>query len=328
MQKSFQIVGSGSDLPGSPVPAREIERRANLPDGWIDQHTMVHVRHECTSPETLLTMAKRAAERALSDAKLDWSAIDLIIDGSTSRYQPIPCNAAVFQAAIGPAAEGIACFDVHATCLGFLTAVNVANSLLAVGDTRRVLIVCSEAPLLAVNWSDPESATLLGDGAAAVVLERTTPSGGLWFRQQTFGEFQSDCELRGGSHRLPAWQHTAENHADYQFDMNGPKLFQTALRKLHALVDQLLQQSQIDRTELLVIPHQASPRALELIRRRLGFREDQFINRAAETGNLAAASIPLLLDQLRRESSFPANRPLLLLGTSAGYSQAGMILVP
>ena len=129
------MVGRGSGLPGSPVPAREIERRANLPDGWIDQHTMVHVRHECTSPETLLTMAKRAAERALSDAKLDWSAIDLIIDGSTSRYQPIPCNAAVFQAAIGPAAEGIACFDVHATCLGFLTAVNVANSLLAVGDT-------------------------------------------------------------------------------------------------------------------------------------------------------------------------------------------------
>jgi 3-oxoacyl-[acyl-carrier-protein] synthase III len=63
-----------------------------------------------------------------------------------------------------------------------------------------------------------------------------------------------------------------------------------------------------------------------MVRRRLRFREDQFVNRVTRTGNLASASIPLLIDQLRREGQLKQPRRTLLLGTSAGYAQAGMIL--
>jgi 3-oxoacyl-[acyl-carrier-protein] synthase-3 len=62
------------------------------------------------------------------------------------------------------------------------------------------------------------------------------------------------------------------------------------------------------------------------MRRRLHFREDQFLNRAAQIGNLASASIPVLLDQLRREGTLKEGQRMLLVGTSAGYAQAGMIV--
>lgn len=308
------------------MSAEQIVQRAGIPAGWIAEHTQVEFRHECVAPESLLTMAVRAASRALEDASITWSQIDMIIDCSTSRHQPIPCNAAVLQAAIGNAAAGIPCVDVHGTCLGFLLGLNFANALLAAGDQRRILIVCSDAPLKAANWREPESATLLGDGAAAVILERTEPSTPWAFRHETFGQFRSDCELRGGGHALPAWNYSVEADADYRFHMDGPKLFQTALKLLPPLVDQLIARTEADRADLLVVPHQASPRALEMIRRRLRFREDQFVNRVTRTGNLASASIPLLIDQLRREGQFQQHRKVLLLGTSAGYAQAGMIL--
>lgn len=328
VRQHFCIVGSGSDLPGDPLSAADVERRAELPEGWIAKHTQVAFRHECVPPESLLSMAARAVSRALADAQLTLSEIDLIIDGSTSRHQPIPCNAAVLQAALGEAARGIPCVDVHGTCLGFILGLNIANALLGTGQYRRILIVCAEAPLTAANWHEAESATLLGDGAAAVVLERCEASAPWSFRHQTFSDCISDCEVRGGGHHLPAFRYTPENDADFRFHMDGPKLLQTALKRLPDLVRWLLDDARIERGEVLVIPHQASPRALSMIRRRLRLRENQFVDRAALTGNLAAASIPLLVDQLRRDGRLERGRPTLLLGTSAGYAQAGMIFVP
>lgn len=107
--------------------------------------------------------------------------------------------------------------------------------------------------------------------------------------------------------------------------MVGPKLFQTALKRLPALVDQLLTRTSFHRDELLVIPHQASPKALELIRRRLKFSTKNFLNVAADYGNMAAAGIPFVIDSLRQDDRLEAGQPVLLLGTSAGYSQAGVI---
>ncbi len=328
MPQYFKIIGTGSYLPGQPVSAAEVERRAGLPDCWIEEHTQVTYRHECQPPESLLTMGRNAAMSALKDAAVSWKEIDLIIDGSTSRHQPIPCNAAVLQSVLGSDAEGIPCLDVHGTCLGFLLGLNVANALLASGQHNRILLVSSESPLAAANWADPESATILGDGAAAVVLERTDPMTPWGFRHQTFSQYRDDCEVLGGGHHLPGFKYRPEDDLLYRFRMNGPKLFKTALRELPDLVDCLIDAAGIQRTELLVIPHQASPRALEMIRRRLELTEDQFVNRASHVGNMASASVPWLIDTLRREGRLKSGTQILAIGTAAGYAQAGMIFRP
>ncbi|MCA9097082.1 MAG: hypothetical protein KDA36_01805, partial [Planctomycetaceae bacterium] len=256
---------------------------------------------------------------------VEWSEIDLIIDASTSRHQPIPCNAAVLQSVLGPEVEGIPCLDVHGTCLGFLLGLNVANALLAAGQYRRILIACSESPLTAVNWSDPDSATILGDGAAAVVLEKAEERAPWSFQHETYSQFRDDCEVLGGGHHLPGFRYRPEDDLLYRFRMNGPKLYQTALRYLPKMVERLLFDAEIERSELMVVPHQASPRGLEMIRRRLGFTEDQFINRASQIGNMASASIPWLIDTLSREGTLTAGKKVLAIGTAAGYAQAGMI---
>lgn len=325
MWQHFEILGTGSFLPGPGVTATEIERRGRLPLGWIEQHTRVAMRHECAEPETLASMARQAIGRALEDAAASWSDIDLLIDCSTSRHQPIPCNAAILQSLFLPEADGISCMDVHGTCLGFLLGLNVANALLATGAYRRILLVASEAPLTAANWDEPESSTLLGDGAAAIVVGKREPIETYFFLHETFSEHVAECEVRGGGHTLPAFHYTTDVDQHYRFHMDGPRLFKTALMRLPPLVEQLLIESKVAVENVMFVPHQASPHAVEAVRRRLKVPTERFVNRARVTGNLASASIPLVLDQMRRERVISTGQAIMFLGTSAGYAQAGML---
>lgn len=335
MQQYFRILGSGIYLPPHKVSAEEIDQRLQKPSGWTATHAQVVTRYECRSPESIATMAGNAARKAVENAQVELSTIDLIIDCSTSLYQPIPCNAAVYQAQLGPSAAGIPCIDVHGTCLGFLLALNVANGLFAARAYRRVLIVASEAALAGVNWNEPESASLMSDGAAAFVLERsdaisqspTEPSSAVEdsvfaYRHQTFSEFLDACEVRSGAHRQGPFEYKPQNDADYRFHMHGSKLYRIARLKLPALVEQVLQQTCCPRQQVHIVPHQASPFAVESIRRLIEHPSERYYNRVAQMGNMVAASMPVILHQVLTEGLIRRGDHVMLLGTSAGYGQA------
>jgi 3-oxoacyl-[acyl-carrier-protein] synthase-3 len=214
---------------------------------------------------------------------------------------------------------------VQSTCLGFLTALHVANSLLAGGAYRHLVIVCAESGLQGVNWKEAESACLMGDGAAAVVLRRAEPRPTYFHAQETFSQYLDTCEVRGGGHRLPPYAYRPENDADFRFHMDGPRVFRVALKHLPPLVGRLLREAGLTTGDLHVVPHQASPRAVEAVRRSLGFEPGRFHNRVAGQGNLSAAGIPAVLHQCRQEGVIARGDRVLLLGTAAGYSQAGLI---
>ena len=133
MWQHFEIIGSGLHLPQSKLTAPDVDARAGLPTGWTAAHTGVLERYECVAPETLATMATSAIEQAMRESATAWSDVDLILDGSTCRHQPIPCNAAVIQQHIGRDAAGIACMDVQSTCLVFIVALQVVNALFGTG---------------------------------------------------------------------------------------------------------------------------------------------------------------------------------------------------
>ncbi len=325
MQQHFGIIGSGFYLPERRLTAEDVDERAGLRAGWTRQHAGVLTRFECVAPETLATMAGQAITAALRDAAVEWSDIDLVIDASNCRHQPIPCNAAYLMQFAGAAAAGIACMDVQSTCLGFIVALNVANALFGTGTYRHILIVCSEQALLGVDWDEPESACLMGDGAAAVVLRQTEGREGYFFAHETFAQHVDVCQIRGGGHVLPVTTYTPETESNFLFHMDGPQLLRVASKHLPRMTEALLGAAGLAPGDVHVIPHQAAPKALGLVRRLLRFRAERFHNRVAQMGNLIAASIPAVLHQCRAEGVIGPGDAVLLLGTSAGYSQAGLI---
>ncbi|HEX2831513.1 MAG TPA: 3-oxoacyl-[acyl-carrier-protein] synthase III C-terminal domain-containing protein [Thermoanaerobaculia bacterium] len=325
MQQHFEIIGSGLHLPQRKLTDVDVDARAGLPSGWTAEHTGVLERYECVAPESIATMAHDAVAQAMHDARVRWSDVDLILDASTCRHQPIPCNAAAIQQSFGSEAAGIACMDVQSTCLGFIVALQVANALFGTGAYRNIVVVCSEAALLGVDWKEPESACLMGDGAAAVVLHHAQPRPGYFYAHQTFGQHLEVCQIRGGGHLLPVTHYTAETDRTFRFHMDGPQLLRVAAKHLPPMTEALLREAALDPADVHVVPHQAAPKALSLVRRLLRFKQERFHNRVATMGNLIAASIPAVLHQTRTEGLLPKGAPVLLLGTSAGYSQAGLI---
>jgi len=323
MRQHFRIVGSARYLPETRISAEELDQRLGLPTGWTLRHTGVLYRHQATEPEDGISMARRVVLQALQDARIDLKAIDFLIDASLSLQQPIPCNAALIQQALGPDAAGIPCMDVHASCLGFVAALNVVNGLFASGAARRAVVVCAETPLRGVNWKEPDSACLMGDGAAAYVVEACEAREPFVFAMQTFGEGAQLCEVQGGGHRLPVYKYEESQRGRYAFHMEGKALHKLASRLLPGLVEHALAEARCTLDEIEVVPHQASGPAIEFISRRLGIPSERLHATVGQHGNLVAASIPFVLHGLREKR--PAGTRVLLVGTAAGYTQAASI---
>jgi 3-oxoacyl-[acyl-carrier-protein] synthase-3 len=323
MRQHFTILGSARALPAEVIGAHELDRRLGLPEGWTARHTGVLRRHRNSGPAETEALTRQVSLAALRDAGLALGDLDLIVDASLSLQQPIPCNAALVQRCLGPDARGIPCMDVHASCLGFLTALSTINGLFATGVARRALVVCSESPLTGVNWKEPESACLMGDATVAFVLEAREHPAPCAFLMETYAEGADFCEVRGGGHRLPPYVYREENRPAYQFHMDGKAVHKLAAQLLPALLEKVLSLTGRRLSELQVIPHQASGPALDLMRRRLEIPPERFHVSIADHGNLVAASIPFVLDRVRR--ALPTGSPVLLMGTAAGYTQAASL---
>ncbi len=320
MKQHFKIIGSARQLPGLCLTADELDQRAGLAAGWTLRHTGVRTRYQAVEPENATTLGCKVIVDALASAGLGLADFDLLIDASLSIQQPIPSNSALMQQALGPDAAGCATMDVHSSCLGFVAALQVANGLFASGAYHRAVIVCAETHLRGVNWEDPESAHLMGDGAAAAVVEACAPEEACVFRFQTFGAGANLCEVRGGGHRIPPFDYTPHNRALYQFAMDGKGVHKFASIHLPSLVREALAEAETSIDELHVIPHQASAPSIELLTRRLGIDRSRLHSSVENHGNLVAAGIPFVLHAARAELA--SGTRIMLVGTAAGYSQA------
>jgi len=320
MKQYFKIVGSARYLPRKCIHAEELDRRSGLEAGWTLKHTGVRVRHEAGPDESGTEMARRVVMDALKSAGFGLRDLDLLIDASLCLQQPIPSNSALILESLGREAAGCATMDVHSSCLGFVAALQTVNGLFAAEGYDRAVIVCGETPLRGVNWDEPESAHLMGDGAAAIVLERCSPRDGCAFRFQTFAEGAQLCRVEGGCHRLPPAAYASSNRARYEFHMDGKGVHRFASQHLPAMVAEAVAASGTPLSDLHVVPHQASGPSIELLTRRLGIGRSRVHSSVEHHGNMVAAGIPFVLHGARAELAEGVR--VMLVGTAAGYSQA------
>ena len=113
----------------------------------------------------------------------------------------------------------------------------------------------------------------------------------------------------------------------FLFNMDGPRVYKQAARHLRPFVDRLFADTGLHLSDMdLVIPHQASAPALELVRRRLELPRDKWMTIVQDFGNCVAASIPMALHQAIRQERLQRGQRVLLLGTGAGISVGGAVL--
>lgn len=327
MLRRLRLAASGVYFPAHVVTAEALDAQLGVSSGWVAKKTGVMRRHFAGANDSTATMGATALQRALESARWPADSLDLILCASGTAQQPIPCNAVLISEAMGAQCAGIPAFDVNATCLSYLAALDLVSTMIDAGRYRRVAIVCSEIASRGLDWSDAPSAALFGDGAVATLLEATTSDIGIVAsRMETYAEGAHCCEIRGGGSGLPAMQYSHTRARDYTFQMDGERLHKLASRHMPGFVDRLFQPLGVCPSQMdVIVPHQAGKLPLLLLARRLGIREDQLIMTLCEHGNTIAAGIPMAMHIARSQCRVREGQRIALLGTGAGIAFAGCV---
>ncbi|MDB4917866.1 MAG: hypothetical protein JWM95_5510 [Gemmatimonadetes bacterium] len=329
MTRRVRIVSTGVALPADSVTSAELDARLGLIQGTVEHRTGVTRRYVETR-RSAADLGAEAARNALDAAGLGLDDIDCIVGASGTPDQALPYNAALMHEALGVGSRATHAFDVNASCLSFLVALDTLSYLIDAGRHRRVLIVSSDIASCGLDWNHLEESGIFGDGAAAAIIERTTDdtnSAILGSAFATYGEGAHYCEIRGGGSR----HHPSRLDEPYspfaQFRMNGKSVFRLVGQHLETFVDDLMRQSDVRLGDMaVVVPHQASAHGIDYVRRQLGLRDDQIVDIFAEHGNQVGASLPFALHAAISSGRLKRGDRTLLIGSGAGVSLGGVVL--
>lgn len=315
-----RVLGTAEALSRRIVPTAEVAALCGIPAQEAVNRSGVNTRHWIRHDEDPLDFGVAAAEGAVRDAGLRVDEIDVVLNASGTPMQAIPDGGALIAAELG-LRSGYS-YSLHGTCISFLFAFQEAAFLIATDRAEKVLVVSTEGGSRGLNFAQPESALLIGDAAAAVVVGRAErPDQGLVassFHTHTKGI--KDAQIRGFGTRVRV-DDAPEHLLDFKFDMQGLRLLGDAIRHFPAFLEGLRPGLSTGTPGIdTVIPHQTSKAGMEVMSRFWGW--DKLVVTLGEVGNTIAASIPLALHRARPESGQTA----LLVGTGAGTHYGALIV--
>ena len=308
-QRRSVILGTGSELPAKIVTNEDLEKIVETSDEWITTRTGIKERRILEPDRSNADMAQRAAERALDDAGFNARDLDAIIVGTVTPDYPFPSSACVLEDKLG--AKAAFSFDVSAACSGFL------NALVVGSDTLSRLL----------NWRDRTTCILFGDAAGAVVLGASEDGSGiLSARLRTDGSYAKTLFVPAGGSLKPATAETVQRN-EHTIFMNGKEVFKIAVRSMEDISRQALDEAGVRIEDIaLVIPHQANRRIIVALAERLGVPMDRVVVNVDKYGNTSAASVPVALDEARRQGRIKSGDIVLLNAFGAGFAWGAAVV--
>jgi 3-oxoacyl-[acyl-carrier-protein] synthase III len=324
----IKIAGLGRALPEQIITSTALEQQHGLEAGWIERRSGVRERRWVTAEESNSGLGATAVHEAVANAGLNLTDIDLFINASGSVEQAIPDGGALLQRALGLQDSGIPCFSVHATCLSFINALQVAAGLLHTHQYHHIVISSAEIASRALNFHEPESWTLLGDAAAAVVLTRTPPGESSAIHAMQFATYSEGAyltALNGGGTRLHP-SNPATRPEDNLFTMDGPQVLRRVMRYSPSFLESLQPGLSNGLGDInMVVPHQASLIGIKMLRL-FRWPEEKIATTIQWLGNCVAASVPVTLYEAVQQGQIQRGDKILLIGSGAGLSLGGVVL--
>jgi 3-oxoacyl-[acyl-carrier-protein] synthase-3 len=324
-QRRSAIIGIGSELPAKIVTNHDLEKMVDTSDEWITVRTGIKERRVLEDGKGNADMAFQASRRALADAGMDAKDLDAIVMGTVTPDYPFPSSACVLEDMLG--ARNVFSFDVGAACSGFLNALAVADSFIRLGKIDNALVVGSDVLSRLLNWGDRSTCILFGDGAGAVVLRATeNGSGVLSTKLRTDGSYVKTLYVPAGGSLKPATADTVRRN-EHTITMNGKEVFKIAVRSMEEISRQALAEAGVAIGQVsLVVPHQANRRIIVALAERLGVPIEKVVVNVEKYGNTSAASIPVALDEAKRQGRIKPGDIVLLNAFGGGFSWGAAVV--
>ena len=322
---NVRIAGLGKYLPARVMDNHELERLVDTSDEWIRKRTGIVERRIAAPDETTCSMGVAAARAALQMAEVEPADLDLIVMATgTPDHPAFPAAGSLAQEALGAGRAGA--FDVGAGCAAFGYGLVTGAQFVMSGACRNVLVIGSDVMSRIIDWRDRTTCVLFGDGAGAVVLQRTDRPGGL--RSFVLGSDGCGAQrlyIPAGGSKMPASHESVEARAHF-LRMEGQNVFRFATKVIPGSIVEALEQAGLTAADLgLVIPHQANIRIIDHAREKLDLPAERVFTNVDRYGNTSAASIPVALCEALEEGRIKDGDIVAMCAFGAGLAWASAI---
>ena len=256
--------------------ASGIEQRYVLEkEGILDPDRMYpnYRQRSDDEPGIMTEIAMDACAKALAQAGVDASEIDLVICAASNMERAYPAIGVEIQKAIG--AGGFA-FDMNVACSSATFGIQAAADMIRAGSVRKALVVNPEITSGHLEWRDRDCHFIFGDVCTATVLERAEDAvGGHWLIHSTrcATAFSNNIRNNNGFLRRnrPAGM---VDRRDMQFMQNGRKVFKEVVPMVSAHIAQHMADEGWQATDLKRMwLHQANKSMNDFIGRKVLGRE-------------------------------------------------------
>lgn len=304
--------------------------QAQFPD-WdmaaIGEKTGINQRFIAMPNQTSSDLAVTASERLFEDYRIDRSSIDFVLLCTQTPDYPLPTTACLLQHRLG-LRESCGALDFNLGCSGFVYGLALADGLIRTGAAKRVLLLTAETYSKYIVDDDRSLRTIFGDAAAATIVDACEDQG--------LGSFQFGTDGSGADTLLVADGGTREKSEAIKprhrkrwasrLYMDGPSLMSFTVVAVPKLIDQVLELAKLNKADIeLFLLHQATRKMLEQLQLRLELRDEKLPIRLEHCGNTVSSTLPILINDMRREGRVKPDKPNLLIGFGVGWSWAGCV---
>jgi 3-oxoacyl-[acyl-carrier-protein] synthase-3 len=265
-----------------------------------------------------------AAEKLMSDMKINRAEIDLLIFISQTPDYRMPATSVLLQDRLRLPTSTIT-FDINLGCSAFLYGLSVAYSIMLSCGLRKALVLDGETRSKVYSQKDRKTAFLFGDAGVAAIIEQNEKFSKSWLSLNSDGSRESLIKIPAGGYRKMSSSETlAEKVVDEygnirseeQGYMNGADVFNFVIREVPKDFNRLMEFSGTDVSSIdYFVFHQANSYINDFLAKKL----------IEKYGNTSSVSIPLTIVSELKEK-LTARKKILLSGFGVGLTWGTAII--
>jgi 3-oxoacyl-[acyl-carrier-protein] synthase-3 len=320
------ITGYGSFAPAKRLTNEELAKMVDTTDEWITARTGIKVRHITTDNESTAFLATEAAKKALAQANLKAGELELVIVATITPEMVFPSTASFVQRSLKAKKAWV--FDLAAACSGFVYGLSIVQQFIESGRIKNALVIGAETLSKITNWDDRTSCILFGDGAGAVVLERSEDKhkGIIYSTMSSDGDRWEALNCQAYGSRYPPDKDLKDPKKIYM-EIKGREVYQQAVRRIIEAVTDCLEHCRLSIDDIdMVISHQMNARIIESASKRLKLPNEKIFLNIAEYGNTSAASVPIAFDECVRAGKIREGDIVIFVAFGAGLTWGANVI--
>jgi 3-oxoacyl-[acyl-carrier-protein] synthase III len=322
----------------------------------IEEKTGILERHIAAPQECSSDLAFCAAQNLFRSGICTAAEIDFILLCTQSPDYFLPTTACLLQDRLGiPTSAGA--LDFNLGCSGYIYGLGLAHGLIQSGQARNVLFLTAETYSKFIHPRDKSVRTVFGDAAAATLIaaaggsSRAThyvfgtdgrgagnlivPEGAMRQPHRSASAEESDGDAPHKESGVRSQESEPASAEEFRRDtpgpknlyMNGGEVFNFTLQTVPGCVASLLEKAEMSLEEIdLFVFHQANQFMLDHLRRKLKVPPEKFYIALASCGNTVSSTLPIALENSRREGKLRDGSLVMLVGFGVGYSWGATLI--